>query len=76
MEKIRTEQQRRNAQIGIMVPQNDAFDTWFDIEARYSAWLWLSCLLTFVSVPVFLLEFVVLIVQAIRHHARQRDESG
>ncbi len=72
LEKVRQEEQRQN---GFHAPVNEDLD-WFDVEAKYTVWLWLSLLVTFVSVPVFLLEFVILIVDAVNKHMRQRDESG
>jgi hypothetical protein len=76
IEKSRAEQERRNAQFGFRPMPNDGFDAWFDVEAKYSAWLWLSLVLSSVSVPIFLLEFVILIAEAVKKHMRQRRDSG
>jgi hypothetical protein len=76
IEKSRAEQGRRNAQFGFRPMPHDGFDAWFDVEAKYSAWLWLSLVLSSVSVPIFLLEFVILIVEAVKKHMRQRIDSG
>jgi hypothetical protein len=76
IEKNRAEQERRNAQFGIRPMPNDGMDAWFDVEARYSAWLWLSFVISLVSVPIFLLEFVILIAEAVKKHMRQRSDSG
>jgi hypothetical protein len=69
IEKKRLEQQRGMGAAG-------ADDAFFDIDVRYTFWLWLSSVLCFISVPVFLLEFVILIMQTIKHHSRQRDDTG
>lgn len=71
-EKIRTEQRQRND----LPKGNDPVEVLFDLDTTYSGWLWLSLLLTFVSAPVFLLEFAVLFVDAIKKHMRQRADSG
>jgi hypothetical protein len=73
IEKKRAEQDRPNAP---GAHPNDAGATWVDLETRYTFWLWLSCILTFISAPAFVLEFAILIVHAIKRHAGQRDDSG
>ena len=76
IEKSRAEQERRNAQFGFRPMPNDGFDAWFDVEPKYSAWLWLSLVISSVSVPIFLLEFVILIAEAVKKHMRHRIDSG
>ena len=49
-EKARVEQERRNGQVGIRPIQGaEGFEALFDIDSHYSVWLWLSCLLAFIS---------------------------
>ena len=73
IEKNRAERERQNAPVGIA---NDAIDAWSGFDTRYTFWLWLSFIITFVSAPAFVLEFAILIGQAIKRPAGQPDESG
>jgi hypothetical protein len=66
----------RNIPFGNRPDPNDAVEAMLDIEVKYSPWLWLSAVLTLVSVPTFLLEFGVLIAEAIKRHMRQQFDSG
>ena len=76
LEKSRQEQERRIAQLGGRPNPNEGLDALIDFEVRYSFWLWLSVVITFVSAPVFLLEFVVLIADALRKHMRLQGDRG
>jgi phage FluMu protein Com len=76
-EKARAEQERRNAGAGIRPIQGaEGFEALFDIDSRYSPWLWLSCLLAFISAPAFLLEFSIVLASVVRGYLRKRVESG
>ena len=76
IDKQRAEQAARNAQFGVQAqpPADDGTDFW--IEVKYTGWLWLSFALTLFCLPVFLLEFVILIADAVRKHMRQSADSG
>jgi hypothetical protein len=76
IEKSRQEQERRDALLGARPKPNEGLEALFDVEVRYSFWLWLSVVITFVSAPVFLLEFVILIADALRKHMRLQQDSG
>ena len=71
IEKGRAERDRQNPPLF-----QDPGEAWVDLDTRYTFWLWLSFLITFVSAPAFVLEFAILIGQATRHYSRQRDDSG
>ncbi|HZZ82854.1 MAG TPA: hypothetical protein VFE62_30420 [Gemmataceae bacterium] len=47
-----------------------------DVTARYSAWLWLSCLLTLISLPAFLVEFLIVLIKVLRGTLWKRADSG
>jgi hypothetical protein len=47
-----------------------------EIEPQYSGWLWWSVFLSLVSIPIFLLEFTILIVEAVRKHMRHKIDTG
>lgn len=66
----KAEQPRRNLQPGMQM------DAWFDVETKYTAWLWWSAVVSFVSAPIFVLEFAVLIVEAVRKHMRMQKALG
>jgi hypothetical protein len=72
LDKLKTEHDRRNA---MRPAANDPFDL-IDVEPHYTGWLWWSAVLTFVSGPVFVLEFAILIVAAVRKHMQRRGNSG
>ncbi len=76
-EKARLDQERRNAQAGIPPIQGaEGLEALIDIDAHYSLWLWLSCLLAFLSAPAFLLEFSVVLAAVVRGYLRKREPSG
>jgi hypothetical protein len=72
LDKAIAEQERRNA-AGF---RNEGVETLLDVEVNYTFWLWLSWLMTLVSAPVFVVEFGVLVVDAMRKYRQQSEESG
>jgi hypothetical protein len=76
IDDAKAEQARRANQIGIFPQPNDVFDALVDVEAEYSAWLWLSVLLAFVSLPVLFLEFGIVTAQVVRRHLKKREDSS
>jgi len=64
--------QNRNNLFGVRQNAGD----FVDVEPQYTAWLWWSVFLSFVSMPIFLVEFTVLIVEAVRKHMRTKGDSS
>jgi hypothetical protein len=66
----------RNRQVIGMRPVPPQELELLELETHYSVWLWISAGLAGIAVPVFMLEFCVLLALVVRHFRKPHLETG